>query len=219
MGEFPKSVAFAGKYSGEFFNRKGELRHIHKLRFWPLEDVLHDKYLLSREESRMLAGFLNAMLNLHPDHRASASQMLKHPLISGLLVQGEIDQMVRTEEEAKKRSLDGLVSPSEEPPVVAAPMETEQEAPQAEVATKAEGGAKKKKGKKGKKGINSALANADADAIMQAEATVAQRAVDDANAMKPVEDDEESSSRPPASRSQVHVASDRTPSSQRAGGT
>lgn len=23
MGEFPKSVAFAGKYSGEFFNRKG----------------------------------------------------------------------------------------------------------------------------------------------------------------------------------------------------
>jgi serine/threonine-protein kinase SRPK3 len=24
MGEFPKSVAFAGKYSGEFFNRKGE---------------------------------------------------------------------------------------------------------------------------------------------------------------------------------------------------
>jgi len=23
MGEFPRSVAFAGKYSGEFFNRKG----------------------------------------------------------------------------------------------------------------------------------------------------------------------------------------------------
>ncbi|KAF8590156.1 kinase-like protein [Ramaria rubella] len=46
VGEFPKSIAFGGKYSSEFFNRKGELRHIAKLRFWPLEAVLHDKHLL-----------------------------------------------------------------------------------------------------------------------------------------------------------------------------
>jgi serine/threonine-protein kinase SRPK3 len=25
VGEFPKSIAFSGKYSSEFFNRKGEL--------------------------------------------------------------------------------------------------------------------------------------------------------------------------------------------------
>jgi serine/threonine-protein kinase SRPK3 len=26
LGEFPKSIAFSGKYSGEFFNRKGKSR-------------------------------------------------------------------------------------------------------------------------------------------------------------------------------------------------
>ncbi len=34
LGDFPKSLAFAGKYSADIFNRRGELRHIHKLRFW-----------------------------------------------------------------------------------------------------------------------------------------------------------------------------------------
>lgn len=238
MGEFPKSVAFAGKYSGEFFNRKGknifvkyrslvlihkigELRHIHKLRFWPLGDVLKDKYLLSNEEAQMIATFLNSMLNLHPDHRASAAQMLNHPLIAGLLVQGEIDQMVRTEEDAKKRAAEGLVSPTEDTPIEPVLMDPEESPAPAEAAPapKAEGGKKKKK--KGGKRINSALANADADAIVQAEATVAQREVDDANAMKPVEDldEEDTTSQPPASRSQVNVARDRTTSAQRSGST
>ena len=36
LGDFPKNLAFAGKYSADIFNRKGELRHIHKLRFWPM---------------------------------------------------------------------------------------------------------------------------------------------------------------------------------------
>lgn len=218
MGEFPKSVAFAGKYSGEFFNRKGELRHIHKLRFWPLVDVLHDKYLLSREESQMIASFLNAMLNLHPEHRASAATMLKHPLISSLVVQGEIDQIVRSEEEARKKGEEGVMSPVE-PSEGPTPMETEDTvaAPVA-ASTKAEGSKNKKKKKKK---TNAALANADADAIEQAEATVAQRKIDDANAMKPIEgaDEEESPSRGPGFRSQVNVAAERTPSSQRAGST
>ncbi|CAG7852501.1 Protein kinase dsk1; AltName: Full=Dis1-suppressing protein kinase [Serendipita indica DSM 11827] len=214
MGEFPKSVAFAGKYSGEFFNRKGELRHIHKLRFWPLEDVLHDKYLLSREESKMLASFLNSMLHLHPDLRASAEDMLKHPLISTLVVQGEVDQIVRAEEDAKRRSNGDVTSPIE------ASRETG-ETPVSPGAASTTSGGSSSKNKKKKKKRNAALANADAEAIEHAEAVVAQRALDDANAMKPIEaddDDEESTSRPPASRSQVNVR-DRTSSAQRAGST
>lgn len=39
-----------GKYSREYFNRSGELRHIKKLRFWDLEGVLLDKYKLELEE-------------------------------------------------------------------------------------------------------------------------------------------------------------------------
>jgi len=34
LGFFPKHLALAGKYSGEIFNKRGELRHIHKLRYW-----------------------------------------------------------------------------------------------------------------------------------------------------------------------------------------
>ncbi|KAG9021975.1 serine/threonine protein kinase, CMGC group [Serendipita sp. 407] len=228
MGEFPKSVAFAGKYSGEFFNRKGELRHIHKLRFWPMEDVLHDKYLLSKEESRMLASFLNSMLHLHPQQRASADQMLKHPLISELVVQGEVDQIIRAEQEAKRSSGEGVTSPIDDPSgEPSAAMDVDAEAINSTVKNETGvsggggGGGGGKKKKKNKKRANAALANADADAIEQAEATVAQRAVDDANAMKPIEildDDEESTSRPPASRSQVNVR-DRTSSAQRAGST
>jgi serine/threonine-protein kinase SRPK3 len=34
LGPFPRSVALSGKYSTEIFNRKGELRHISKLKYW-----------------------------------------------------------------------------------------------------------------------------------------------------------------------------------------
>lgn len=124
MGEFPKSVAFSGKYSSDFFNRKGtrkfsitidlrpdptlietlgELRHIQKLRFWPLGDVLHDKYLLPKEEADMIASFLNPMLRLIPEKRAKASELIHHAWLDTVVVQGEIDIIRRAEEEDVRR--------------------------------------------------------------------------------------------------------------------
>ncbi|KAL1947065.1 hypothetical protein VTO73DRAFT_14026 [Trametes versicolor] len=103
MGEFPKSLAFAGKYSSDFFNRRGELRHIQKLRFWPLDCVLHDKYLLPKEEADMIASFLNPMLRLHPDKRAKASELTHHAWLDGVAVQGEIDIIRRAEDEEARR--------------------------------------------------------------------------------------------------------------------
>ncbi|KAI0344937.1 kinase-like protein [Trametopsis cervina] len=103
MGEFPKSVASSGKYSGDFFNRKGELRHIQKLRFWPLSDVLHDKYLLPKEEADMIASFLNPMLRLIPEKRAKASELIHHAWLDGVVVQGEVDIIRRAEEEDARR--------------------------------------------------------------------------------------------------------------------
>jgi hypothetical protein len=38
-----------GRYSRDYFRRNGELRHIKRLRFWPLDRVLTDKYQLPRE--------------------------------------------------------------------------------------------------------------------------------------------------------------------------
>ncbi|KAG0354583.1 kinase-like domain-containing protein [Gamsiella multidivaricata] len=79
MGNFPKKMALSGKYSQELFNRKGELRHIHKLRMWPLQDVLHEKYLMPRAEADILADFLCKMLILDPALRTSAQEMAEHP--------------------------------------------------------------------------------------------------------------------------------------------
>ncbi|KIM49939.1 hypothetical protein M413DRAFT_439057 [Hebeloma cylindrosporum] len=104
LGEIPKNIAFSGKYSHEFFNRKGELRHINKLRYWPLESVLHDKYLFPKPEADALAGFLTPMLRLHPEKRAKASDLKHHKWLEDIVVQGEIDVIRRMEQdEALKR--------------------------------------------------------------------------------------------------------------------
>jgi hypothetical protein len=39
LGDMPKSFALSGKYSADLFNRRGELRHIHKLRYCTLPFV------------------------------------------------------------------------------------------------------------------------------------------------------------------------------------
>ncbi|QRW15292.1 Serine/threonine-protein kinase [Ceratobasidium sp. AG-Ba] len=106
LGEFPRAIAFSGKYSGEFFNRKGELRHIHKLRFWPIEAVLHDKYLLPRADAEMIGSFLTPMMRLSPEKRARAADMVNHPWLEGIVVQGEID-MILLAEERKERGRSG----------------------------------------------------------------------------------------------------------------
>jgi serine/threonine-protein kinase SRPK3 len=90
-GPLPKSVAFAGKYSNEFFRRTGELRHIHKLRYWPLDNVLREKYLYHPNEAELVASFLNPMLRPEPEKRATAKDMLMHPIFEGIVVQGEKD--------------------------------------------------------------------------------------------------------------------------------
>lgn len=91
LGDFPKSVAFSGKYSAEIFNRKGEPRHIHKLRYWPLISVLQEKYLLPPDHAEELSSFLLPMLRLNPAERASAQEALQHSWLDGVMTQGEID--------------------------------------------------------------------------------------------------------------------------------
>lgn len=49
LGKLPDKLIHEGKYSRQYFNRKGELRHIHSLKMWGLEDVLVDKYHFSRK--------------------------------------------------------------------------------------------------------------------------------------------------------------------------
>jgi serine/threonine protein kinase len=81
LGNFPKSIASSGTKSSQYFNKKGELKHIHQLKFWGLYDVLCDKYKLSDKDARDVSGFLLPILEIDPEKRATAYDCLKHPFL------------------------------------------------------------------------------------------------------------------------------------------
>lgn len=82
LGEFPKDYCRRGKFASDYFNSKGRLRHINRLKFWPLPEVLREKYHFSEGDSQQIADFLLPMLRIHPNERATAADMLKHGWIS-----------------------------------------------------------------------------------------------------------------------------------------
>ncbi|XP_028261293.1 SRSF protein kinase 1b [Parambassis ranga] len=82
LGKVPRKLILAGKYSKEFFTKKGDLRHITKLKPWGLFDVLVEKYEWSKEEAHSFSSFLVPMLDLVPERRATAAQCLSHPWLA-----------------------------------------------------------------------------------------------------------------------------------------
>uniref|UniRef100_A0A8C5I284 non-specific serine/threonine protein kinase n=1 Tax=Gouania willdenowi TaxID=441366 RepID=A0A8C5I284_GOUWI len=79
LGKVPRKLILTGKYSKEFFTKKGDLRHITKLKPWGLLDVLMEKYEWSKEDAHSFSSFLLPMLDLVPERRATAAQCLTHP--------------------------------------------------------------------------------------------------------------------------------------------
>lgn len=82
LGPIPRHIALSGKYSREFFNRKGELRNITKLKPWGLFEVLSEKYEWDPEEAQAFADFLVPMLQFEPEKRATAGECLQHPWLN-----------------------------------------------------------------------------------------------------------------------------------------
>ncbi|KAJ8433473.1 hypothetical protein Cgig2_020645 [Carnegiea gigantea] len=76
-------IALGGRYSRDFFNRYGDLRHIRRLRFWPLNKVLMEKYDFSERDANDMMDFLVPILDFVPEKRPSAGQCLAHPWIAG----------------------------------------------------------------------------------------------------------------------------------------
>ncbi|XP_050783195.1 SRSF protein kinase 3 isoform X2 [Gopherus flavomarginatus] len=79
LGEIPPQFALSGRYSREYFTRRGELRHIPSLRPWALGAVLREKYEWPREQAAAFAQFLLPMLEFLPEQRPTAAQCLQHP--------------------------------------------------------------------------------------------------------------------------------------------
>eukprot|EP00092_Neocalanus_flemingeri_P035610 GFUD01038763.1.p1 GENE.GFUD01038763.1~~GFUD01038763.1.p1 ORF type:complete len:930 (+),score=235.22 GFUD01038763.1:48-2837(+) len=84
VGVIPRNIAFSGKYSKEFFKKNGELRHISKLKPWPLYDVLTEKYEWDPQTAKDFADFLIPMLAFDPKDRATAEESLTHPFIANV---------------------------------------------------------------------------------------------------------------------------------------
>eukprot|EP01029_Cantina_marsupialis_P012112 TRINITY_DN2674_c0_g1_i1.p1 TRINITY_DN2674_c0_g1~~TRINITY_DN2674_c0_g1_i1.p1 ORF type:complete len:849 (-),score=235.13 TRINITY_DN2674_c0_g1_i1:252-2798(-) len=78
LGRIPRHFALSGHQSRRFFNRNGELKHIHQLNFWRISDVLHEKYSMDRTSADAVESFLKPMLEFDPLKRASAADCLKH---------------------------------------------------------------------------------------------------------------------------------------------
>ncbi|KAF5473630.1 hypothetical protein F2P56_010230 [Juglans regia] len=81
LGMMPRKIALGGRYSRDFFNRYGDLRHIRRLRFWPLNKVLIEKYDFSEQDANDMTSFLVPILDFVPEKRPTAGQCLLHPWI------------------------------------------------------------------------------------------------------------------------------------------
>uniref|UniRef100_A0A665TK85 non-specific serine/threonine protein kinase n=1 Tax=Echeneis naucrates TaxID=173247 RepID=A0A665TK85_ECHNA len=82
LGKIPRHYALSGKYSQEYFTKRGDLKHITKLKPWGLLEVLIDKYEWPREEAECFTDFLHPMLELIPEKRATAAECLRHPWLA-----------------------------------------------------------------------------------------------------------------------------------------
>ncbi|KAI4823348.1 hypothetical protein KUCAC02_011939 [Chaenocephalus aceratus] len=82
LGKIPRHYALSGKYSQEYFTKRGDLKHITKLKPWGLMEVLVDKYEWPREEAECFTDFLLPMLDLIPEKRATAAECLRHPWLT-----------------------------------------------------------------------------------------------------------------------------------------
>ena len=77
LGPMPKNYAISGQFFNKFFKRdpisgKFVFKNIEKLRHFPLQRLLTDKYRFKSHEAEMLADFLLPMLKWYPADRPSA---------------------------------------------------------------------------------------------------------------------------------------------------
>ncbi|CAL9092726.1 unnamed protein product [Musa textilis] len=82
LGKMPKKVATMGSRSKDYFDRYGDLKRIRRLKFWPLDRLLVEKYKFPEAVAREFAEFLCPLLDFAPDKRPTAEQCLQHPWLT-----------------------------------------------------------------------------------------------------------------------------------------
>eukprot|EP00698_Gefionella_okellyi_P022804 TRINITY_DN7613_c0_g1_i1.p1 TRINITY_DN7613_c0_g1~~TRINITY_DN7613_c0_g1_i1.p1 ORF type:complete len:606 (+),score=155.71 TRINITY_DN7613_c0_g1_i1:52-1869(+) len=105
LGGTPRDYALSGKYSKEFYNRDGSLKHISNLHLWDIKSVLMDKYSFNEDDAADLASFIEPMLQFDPKQRATAEEMLQHPWLEtdqyeALADEEDEDELVEADDDA-----------------------------------------------------------------------------------------------------------------------
>ena len=77
LGKMPKRIALEGKFAKTFFDKRGNLKHIKQLKFWPIQDVLTEKYHFPPQEAKEVAKFMTPLLDFDPKTRATALEALQ----------------------------------------------------------------------------------------------------------------------------------------------
>ncbi|KAJ1403844.1 Serine/threonine-protein kinase, active site [Sesbania bispinosa] len=82
LGKMPRKIATAGAQSKDFFDRHGDLKRIRRLKFWPLDKLLVDRYKFSVNDAREFSEFVVPLLDFAPEKRPTARQCLQHPWLN-----------------------------------------------------------------------------------------------------------------------------------------
>ena len=81
LGPIPRQIVLNSPHARSYFNQDGSLRNIKRLKMWPLQDVLMQKYKMHRDSAKMMTAFLLPMLRYEPLFRATASECARHAFL------------------------------------------------------------------------------------------------------------------------------------------
>ncbi|EOX90643.1 Kinase superfamily protein isoform 1 [Theobroma cacao] len=104
LGKMPRKIAIGGARSKDYFDRHGDLKRIRRLKFWPLDRLLVEKYEFSESDAREFAEFLCPLLDFSPEKRPTAQQCLQHPWLN-LRSSGQNEMQGRSNVDVGMRNL------------------------------------------------------------------------------------------------------------------
>mmetsp|Transcript_945 Transcript_945/g.2250 ORF Transcript_945/g.2250 Transcript_945/m.2250 type:complete len:213 (+) Transcript_945:1273-1911(+) len=137
LGKMPKAFALSGSDSMKYFNRRGQLYNVRHLKYWPVKDILMEKYSFNEEEAKAFSDFLKPMLVYQPEFRASAASCMMHSWLempsnyNTKMSEGEyaalMDKLERQQTSRKIAEMRGEKSSSPESPVEGSAWEGDRE--------------------------------------------------------------------------------------------
>lgn len=82
LGKMPRKIAISGSRSKDYFDRYGDLKRIRRLKYWPMDRLLTEKYKFTESDAKQFSEFLCPLLDFAPEKRPTAAQCLQHPWIT-----------------------------------------------------------------------------------------------------------------------------------------